>query len=175
MSNTGPNVVATFDSTLDNNGKLNITTSTDESLRINIDASDKLNLSLKDDSKLNIDVDANESLNIDLGAIFSTTGSCKVLYNTTAYWNSRPQLIAAKGYLYVYSDWKTDTSGRKIAGIKVGDGLAYLIDMPFTDQIWADHVSDVVRHITQAERVFWNNKVRCYYNGAAEAVIFTTQ
>ena len=132
-----------------------------------------IDATFENNSELNATFDSNENLSIDFGAIFSG-GECRVLYTTTAYWNSQPQLIAAKGYLYVYSDWKVDTQGRKIAGIKVGDGLAYLIDMPFTDQIWADHVDDVVRHITQAEREFWNNKVRCYYNGAAEAVIFTT-
>lgn len=127
----------------------------------------------ENDTSLDINVSSNDELNIDFGAIFAG-GECKVLYDTTANWNAKPQLKAAKGYLYVYSDWKTDLQGRKIAGIKVGDGLAYLIDMPFTDQIWADHADDIIRHITQAEREFWNNKVRCYYNGAAEAVIFTT-
>jgi hypothetical protein len=126
----------------------------------------------------NIDavVDSSEGVTIDLGAMFNGGGTSKILYNTMEYWTSHPDIIAQKGYLYVYSDWKKDDEGKNIAGIKVGDGSSYLIDIPFTDQIWADHVSDVIAHITQEEREFWNNKVRCYIDvNDPKHLIFTTR
>ena len=126
----------------------------------------------------NIDavVDSSEGVTIDLGAMFNGGGTSKILYNTTEYWTSHPDIIARKGYLYVYSDWKKDDEDKNIAGIKVGDGSSYLIDIPFTDQIWADHVSDVISHITQEEREFWNNKVRCYIDvNDPKHLIFTTR
>ena len=100
-----------------------------------------------------------------------------VLFNTTAAWNAQAGLQSESDTLYIYTDHDTDSNGNLIAGIKVGDGNAYLIDMPFTDTAIMErlnnHISDTTMHITAAERVFWNNKVSCYYNGS-EAVIFTT-
>lgn len=86
----------------------------------------------------------------------------KVLYADTATWNSQAQLVSQQGYIYIYSDYKQDSSGNNIPGIKVGDGNAYLIDLPFSTKLIDEHIADAVIHITQAERDFWNNKVTCY-------------
>ena len=86
----------------------------------------------------------------------------KVLYDNTASWNSQPQLISQLGYLYIYSDYKQDGEGNNIPGIKVGDGNAYLIDLPFSTKLIDEHIANAIIHITQAERDFWNNKVTCY-------------
>ena len=98
----------------------------------------------------------------------------KVLYNTTEYWNSRPQLIAKEGYLYVYADYKQE-GDEIVPGFKVGDGTSYLIDMPFTDLPLDSHIADTVKHITAEERTFWNNKVRCFIDPENEyKLVFTT-
>lgn len=97
----------------------------------------------------------------------------QVLFNTTAAWNAQVQLTSEPDTLYIYTDHQTDSQGNKIAGIKVGDGNAYLIDMPFTDEVIMDHINDNVRHITAEERAFWNNKVSCYL-ADGDRVIFTT-
>ena len=86
----------------------------------------------------------------------------KVLYADTATWNSQAQLVSQQGYIYIYSDYKQDSSGNDIPGIKVGDGNAYLIDLPFSTKLIDEHIADAVAHITSAERDFWNNKVTCY-------------
>lgn len=91
----------------------------------------------------------------------------KVYYDTKAAWDMQPQLIAEEGAIYVYSDKATiyDGVGNPVfvPGVKVGDGTSYLIDMAFVgDEILlalSNHVNNEVRHITQAERIFWNNKV----------------
>ena len=86
----------------------------------------------------------------------------KVLYADTATWNSQAQLVSQQGYIYIYSDHQQDSSGNNIPGIKVGDGNAYLIDLPFSTKLIDEHIADAVAHITSAERDFWNNKVTCY-------------
>lgn len=119
------------------------------------------------------EMSTNQELAVDLGSVYPS-GECKVLYNTSEYWNSRPQLVAKKGYLYVYSDHK-QIDNEDIAGIKVGDGTSYLIDMPFIDKPLDEHVSNIIRHITSEEREFWNNKVRCFIDPENEQnLIFTT-
>ena len=97
----------------------------------------------------------------------------QVLFNTTAAWNAQVQLTSEPDTLYIYTDHQTDSQGNKIAGIKVGDGNAYLIDLPFTDAVIMEHIDDNVRHITAEERAFWNNKVSCYL-ADGDRVIFTT-
>ena len=112
------------------------------------------------------------NVNIDLNSSYPTGGT-NIIYNTSEYWNSHPTLISKRGYIYVYSDWAQDSQGRDVAGLKVGDGKAYLIDLPFTEQILIDHLNDMVRHITEQERENWNNKVRCYMEGE-DRIVFTT-
>lgn len=120
------------------------------------------------------EMSTNQELTVDLGSVYPS-GDCKVLYNTSEYWNSHPQLIAKKGYLYVYSDYKL-VDNEDVAGIKVGDGTSYLIDMPFIDKPLDDHIADTVKHITSQERTFWNNKVRCFIDPENEYnLVFTTE
>lgn len=97
----------------------------------------------------------------------------QVLFNTTAGWNSQTTLVSELNTLYVYTDHQTDSQGNSVAGIKAGDGNAYVVDLPFTDAIATEHIADTTMHITNAERTAWNNKVRCYYAGT-ENLIFTT-
>ena len=89
-------------------------------------------------------------------------GVGNVLVNTTEYWNSNPALIGEKDIVYVYTDHITNDDEEPIPAYKVGDGLAFLIDLPFSDDILLRHINNNVIHITQAEREFWNNKVTAY-------------
>lgn len=84
--------------------------------------------------------------------------------DTTEAWNSQPNLIAKKGHLYFYTDYK-NVGGVNIAGLKLGDGTSYLIDLPFIDAQFQEHISDTIVHITQQEREFWNNKNRAVITG----------
>lgn len=116
----------------------------------------------------------------------------QVLFNTTAYWDAQITLVSDPNTLYIYTDHDRDLQGNAIAGIKAGDGNAYVVDLPFTDAIATEHIADstihtsaaekaVINshianstvHITQAERDAWNQKVRCYYAGT-EQLVFTT-
>lgn len=103
-------------------------------------------------------------------------------YGTTEHWNSLPDLVGKKSHIYVYSDYaETEIDGEMVSvpNIKIGDGSAYLIDNPFITKSVEDilnlHIEDNSVHISDAERDFWNEKVRCYIDpGNPENVIFTT-
>ena len=83
-----------------------------------------------------------------------------MFFHTTAEWNAMAGMIAQQGVLYVYTDHRTSSDGHYEAGFKVGDGTTYLIDLPFTDTTFEQHINNTQIHITQAEREFWNSKVR---------------
>lgn len=90
----------------------------------------------------------------------------QILSDTTAGWNLKPGLKAQLNTIYVYTDYQTVTEGgvtKFVPGIKVGDGMAYLIDIPFTDKVMVDHINDHSVHVSQSEKDFWNNKVSAFY------------
>lgn len=83
--------------------------------------------------------------------------------NTENFWNSQVGLISKAGHVYVYKDHSRN-GNQEIPAVKIGDGLAYLIDLPFVESNFTEltnHINNNQIHITQAERNFWNNKVRC--------------
>ena len=96
---------------------------------------------------------------------------------TTAEWNSDPTFIPKLGEIIIYSDnglfYNDLNQPIVVPNIKIGDGNAYCIDLPFvTDAIrnqiiisLNDHINDNVRHITAEERQFWNNKLNYTISG----------
>lgn len=115
----------------------------------------------------------------------------QVLFDTTANWNSQTTLVSRADTLYIYTDHQRDSFGNAVAGIKAGDGLAYVVDLPFTDAIATEHISNNTIHITSSERSTWNNHVsnstihvtasdkekwnsavKCYYAGT-DQLVFT--
>ena len=99
---------------------------------------------------------------------------CKVLYGTTAEWNSQATLISQLDRIYVYTDYYTDSEGNPVPGVKIGDGTAYLIDRPFITKILDEHLANSIIHITAAERLSWNNKVTCFIDpNNAERLVFS--
>ena len=85
--------------------------------------------------------------------------------DTTQGWLNRTSEVSILNTVYIYTDHEIIERNNKILkvpGIKIGDGLAYVVDLPFIT-------------VTQAERDFWNNKVRCYLQeGDTENLVFTT-
>lgn len=94
------------------------------------------------------------------------SGVTNVISRTTAEWNAQPTEISKKNYLYVYTDHQTTVNDQGetiyIPGVKIGDGLAYIIDLPFIDVLYSEHISNAQIHVTEAEKEFWNNKVTAY-------------
>lgn len=108
-------------------------------------------------------------VNVDVGE-----GCCNVKVATTEEWNAQPDLIGEKDVVYVYTDRSVNADGDPIPGFKVGDGLAYLIDQPFNNDLSMRHINDSTVHITEGERLFWNNKVTAYINALdQEELVFS--
>lgn len=107
-----------------------------------------------------------------IGDLFSS----KIRINTTANWNADKSYVPDAGVLIIYTDGATE-GDKLVPKIKVGDGNAYLIDLPFSDidikNLLDEHISNQSIHITDDERANWNDKVSISVNQANEEVIFT--
>lgn len=102
-----------------------------------------------------------------------------IFRNTVEGWNRQRDLVSYKNGIYIYTDYQTeeDEQGniKYIPGIKIGDGKAFLIDLPFTDDLMIQHIEDLGIHVTPEEKEFWNNKVRTYYSEVDyDTLVFTT-
>ena len=106
-------------------------------------------------------------------------GLGNVYYDTTDSWNAQSELIAEEAAIYIYSDCQIyeDESGNQypLAGLKIGDGSSYLIDMPFVTDTMSStliaHIADSTVHVTAAERAFWNNKVSAYMDHSVDELL----
>ena len=78
----------------------------------------------------------------------------EVYFNTVAGWAAQSSLVGQANTIYVYTDYQEDEDGNQIAGIKIGDGNAYLIDKPFLDTIYWEHVNDTDVHIPRKKEHF---------------------
>ena len=83
-----------------------------------------------------------------------------VKQDTTANWAARTDYVPKSGEIIVYTDYFDGSPG-----IKIGDGNAYVVDLPFLDEdirdSMEDHINNTIVHITQEERDRWNDKVSC--------------
>lgn len=120
---------------------------------------------------------ANDDLKkLQIGNVFYNVNVVHI--NTENYWNSVPTLISKEGHVYVYTDHSKD-GNKNIPAVKIGDGVSYLIDMPFVESNYTalnEHIKNSQIHITENERLFWNNKVRCNDSSliqGGETLIFT--
>lgn len=95
-----------------------------------------------------------------------------IMIGTTAEWEAHSAYIAPEGTLCIYTDASTYTDGEDnvivVPGLKISNGINAIVDSPFIGddirKILDDHINDNVRHITNEERTFWNNKINCDMN-----------
>ncbi len=96
----------------------------------------------------------------------------------TSYWNEHRDYVPDAGEMVIYTD-RTVIDGVAYPGIKIGDGSAYVVDLPFlgddvTDQIvdvLNNHVNNTDIHVTPEEKAFWNAKLN--YETQGETLVFT--
>ena len=82
----------------------------------------------------------------------------KIYYDTKENWAQKTSLVSEKGSIYVYSNQYTD-GAQNIPALKVGDGLAYVVDLPFVEKEFYDHINDTVVHLSQQDRWKLENSV----------------
>jgi hypothetical protein len=99
-------------------------------------------------------------------------------YGTSAEWRANPTFIPAAGRIVIWSDRGQVTQKRvvdgeevdvqvNVPGIKVGDGTAYNVDLPFVGDdvtatlmaLIATHQMDTAMHVAAEERIRWNRKI----------------
>lgn len=104
---------------------------------------------------------------------FGSSHQAEVYYNTTEGWNKKIGVVSEKNVIYVYTDYTENSPG-----IKIGDGLAYIIDLPFITGDYetlarslSDHINDDSIHVTPEEKAFWNSKHKAFVTG--ETIVFT--
>lgn len=111
----------------------------------------------------------------------------KLKRDTCLNWSNKSTFIPLSGEIIIYTDYTPDylldeqgryvldSEGNKIPktndkgeikyipGIKIGDGKAYLSDLPFVDEdtryILNKHIRDYDLHLRLGERPFWDNKI----------------
>ena len=99
--------------------------------------------------------------------------------DTTANWDAARGFVPMAGEIIIYTDYDSyqkEINGRVktvlIPGIKIGDGGAYVQDLPFVDEdlrdTLMDHINNMDLHVTLGEKAFWNNKINV--DDAYEAV-----
>jgi hypothetical protein len=96
--------------------------------------------------------------------------------DTTANWDAARTFIPLRGEIIIYTDHGQMNDGFgntiNVPGIKIGDGSAYLIDLPFVGaeeryailQELRAHTGDWSIHVSAEDRTFWNNKLNYTIN-----------
>lgn len=85
-----------------------------------------------------------------------------VACKTSAEWAELITLQSRKGEVYIYTDAAEDDEGNPLPMVKIGDGNAFVVDLPFT--------TSVDFRITQEDIDNWNGKVSVRLEG--ENLIF---
>lgn len=73
--------------------------------------------------------------------------TANIVAKTKAEWATESALISQHGWVYIYTDYRQE-GDYNIPAIKIGDGHAYVIDLPF-----------FTTGVTEADRSRWDNKV----------------
>lgn len=110
-------------------------------------------------------------------------GFAGIEFGTTEYWDERPTYVPVEGMIIVYTDYDSyvdEETGETIyiPAIKVGDGNAYLIDKPFIGdnikEALVEHVDNSLIHVSEEDRLSWNNKITCDDNAQdSDMLVFT--
>lgn len=136
-----------------------------------------LRISLNSPGTLRLNLSGNEAERIRMLSPSSGFFSGKISIDTTERWGLKPTYIPAKGEIVIYSDYNI-IDGTSYPGIKIGDGKAYIVDLPFfvgdikrIVDIVDEHINNALIHVSEEDRAFWNAKLNCEMDG--ENLIFT--
>ena len=116
-------------------------------------------------------LDAGKFISVDNNGTFIYTGavSDNIQINTSAYWSTQTSYIPESGTIIIYSDYTTIPSEENpsesinVPNFKVGDGLAFVVDLPFvSDDIrrqLSEHIANMSIHVSSQDRQKWDSKV----------------
>lgn len=103
-----------------------------------------------------------------MGAAINTRIQLK--RDTTANWNAARGFIPLEGEVIIYTDYRVitkevdgETRTVNVPAIKIGDGRAYVQDLPFMEEGigegFLDHIENKDIHVTPAQKQKWTNKI----------------
>lgn len=102
----------------------------------------------------------------------------KILSDTNENWNMYPNTVSIKDTIYIYTDYQINSEGKYVPGIKIGDGVTFIVDLPFIHDILNSQITNILANyctVTNEEKKFWNDKMRCYMDDVdKEKLIFTS-
>lgn len=87
----------------------------------------------------------NVSSVMDISAQYIVGGS-GIQKDTTAHWDQKVTFVPSNGDVIVYSD-RNVINEVNYPGVKIGDGLTHLADLPFVGDDVASQIIEVVRLI----------------------------
>lgn len=106
-----------------------------------------------------------------------------IIMGTSAYWRARPSFSPPPGQIVVWTDKSRFTAKRAsdgleaevcVPGLKIGDGNAFNIDLPFVagdvERRLDAHVADAAAHVSAEDRASWDNKVTVGRTPGADGV-----
>ena len=101
-----------------------------------------------------------------------TTGDAKITMHTTAEWDEMRNYVPDRAEICIYSDRRV-IDGVPYPDIKIGDGNAHVIDLPFFGEAKYNeiierldaHIANTSAHVSPADRFFWNNKLNYTQEG----------
>lgn len=97
-----------------------------------------------------------------------------VMKPENAWRSGADRVISKKGIVYIY----TYNEGQmpKPPKIKIGDGISYIVDLPFvTDQLQDRidmHIANIDMHVSPFDRAFWNNKLNMPMSEVTDNTLF---
>lgn len=99
---------------------------------------------------------------LDSGTINGITA----MANGKDYWDAHPDYVAPENALIIIPDkaiMEHDGFSYNVPGIKIGDGITPINELTYIGDdiitLLMNHINDDSRHITNADRERWNNKV----------------
>lgn len=140
--------------------------------------SENFRISLNGTSPFRLNLAGEATEQIRMVSPSSSGFSGKISIDTTAGWGEKVSYVPIKGEIVIYSD-RAIVGGIDRPGIKIGDGSAYVVDLPFFDEdetnrvinLLNNHINNSQVHVTPEEKSFWNNKLNYQIDG--ENLIFT--
>lgn len=111
--------------------------------------------------------------------------SSSILYATKAYWDRQLTFVPPRGAIIIYSDYarvEVDGSGKNVPNFKVGDGNAYVVDLPFLhcdlQSALEAHIQNANAHLSDEDRQKLGSSVKAsvaVQNGSNDyTLVFST-
>lgn len=119
---------------------------------------------------------SNDYFKINLSNALGNDSSVQlpVFYGTASEMTALNSTKSQAGAIYIYSDYRENQNGSKVPGIRLGDGNAYVGDLPYQDADFLQHMNNTTIHVSAFDRSKWDDKVTCFISPSnPQEIVFT--